>query len=337
MKRVFYLVIDQLAGHWEESVRIEGTDLPPANVKGYHEQGLIPNFSQLIDNGLWVKRPWNNQRCKTVAALKYLATGTYAKPETLYNASSTWFLEAEKEMGFFEVAKRHYLDKLTVITTGNPFCKGYFYVPEIMQRIPAYYHNMAPSFRDEAVLRKLVFPWMEYFPDTWGLAHAYISGMDAITYCPSYSEAPCGRDGSKHTYMLFLDGLIEEIVQFLKTNGWWEETYIVIASDHGYHLGCTVAAEAGVKTNNWCADHPEPWDCEVWDFEKGRSTGIPSNGCRRTTFILSGGGLDEQYRGQTIEEAEIIDVIPTIAELLDVPYECQGKSILRNVPESGPK
>ena len=45
MKRVFYLIIDQLAGHWEESVKIEGTDLPPANVKGYHEKGLIPNFS----------------------------------------------------------------------------------------------------------------------------------------------------------------------------------------------------------------------------------------------------------------------------------------------------
>ena len=132
----------------------------------------------------------------------------------------------------------------------------------------------------------------------------------------------------KETYMLFLDGLIEEIVQYLKAKNWWEETYLVIASDHGYHLGCTASAEMGVKTNNGCCDHAEPWDCEVWDFEKGRSAGIPSNGCRRTTFILSGGALEQNYRGQTIEEAEIIDVIPTIAELLDVPYKCQGKSIL---------
>ncbi|RKY84034.1 hypothetical protein DRQ11_12135, partial [candidate division KSB1 bacterium] len=55
MKYVVYLVIDQLAGHWAGSVRVDGTDFPPANVKGYHEKGLIPNFSYLIDNGLWVK------------------------------------------------------------------------------------------------------------------------------------------------------------------------------------------------------------------------------------------------------------------------------------------
>ena len=31
MKRIIYLVIDQLAGHWEESVIIEGTDLGPVH------------------------------------------------------------------------------------------------------------------------------------------------------------------------------------------------------------------------------------------------------------------------------------------------------------------
>ena len=205
MKRVVYLVIDQLAGHWEESVTIEGTDLPPANVEGYHEIGLIPHFSHLIENGLWVKRPWNKERCKTVAGLKYLATGSYSKAETLYNSTSNWFIEAEKEMGFFEFAKRHYLDKLTVITTGNPFCRGYFYVPEIMQRIPVGYRKLPPSHSDESVLRELVFPWMEWFPDTWGLAHAYLSGMDAVTYCPSYPGWECRRDCSKHTYIPLLE------------------------------------------------------------------------------------------------------------------------------------
>ena len=126
MKRVLYVIIDQLAGHWEESVRIriDGTDYPPADVKGYHEMGLIPTFSDLINSGLWVKRPWNHGGCKTVAALKYLCTGSYSKAETLYNDSSTWFLESEKKMAFFEFAKRYYLDKLTVITTGNSFAGG---------------------------------------------------------------------------------------------------------------------------------------------------------------------------------------------------------------------
>ena len=61
------------------------------------------------------------------------------------------------------------------------------------------------------------------------------------------------------------------------------------------------------------------------------SMGVPSNGPRRITFVLSGGALEERYRGKIIEEAEIIDVIPTIAQLLDVPYECEGRSILREV------
>ena len=334
MKYVVYLVIDQLAGHWEESVRIEGTDLPPANVKGYHEKGLIPNFSHLIENGLWVKRPWNKERCETVSAMKYLATGFYSKTEACYAGSNkkSWFLEAEKEMGFFEFAIRHHLEDLAVVTTGPIFSRGYFYVPELMQRVPPEYRSGPPHQDDEAVLRRLAFPWMEWMEGLHAkrnLMHVYLYGMDEINRCPSYQKGLSEPESSKHTYLLFLDRLVGEMTQFLKAKGLWEETYIVIASDHGYHLGCSVAPGMGVKTNNWCCDHGEPWDCEVWDFENDRSTGIYSGGPRRITFILSGGVLDKESRGKTIEEAEIIDVIPTIAQLLDVPYECKGKSILR--------
>ena len=41
-------------------------------------------------------------------------------------------------------------------------------------------------------------------------------------------------------------------------------------------------------------------------------------------FAKIHGGLQRE----TVAEAEIIDVIPTIAELLGIPYDCQGKSIL---------
>ncbi|RLC70025.1 MAG: hypothetical protein DRI26_07945 [Chloroflexi bacterium] len=333
MKYVIYLVIDQLAGHWEDSVKIEGTDLPPANVKGYHEKGLIPNFSYLIDNGLWVKRPWNRGRCQTSCAMKYLATGFYSKEEFCYAGSKkkSWFLLAEKEMGFFEFAMRFHLDNLTVVTTGPIFSRGYFYVPELMQRVPPEYRALPPHQGDEAVLRRLAFPWMEWMQGLgtkWNLMHIYLYGMDEINRCPSYQEENSKPESSKHAYLLFLDGLVGEMIHFLKNKGLWDKTYIVITSDHGYHLGCSVGAEMGVKTNNWCCDHGEPWDCEVWDFKNNKSTGIYSGGPRRVTFILSGGALEEKYIGKTIEEAEIIDVIPTIAELLDVPYECEGKSIL---------
>jgi hypothetical protein len=333
MKRVVYLVIDQLAGHWEESVKIEGTDLPPANVKGYHELGLIPNFSHLIDNGLWVKRPWNKGLCQTPCGMRYLATGSYLDEKACYDGSykRPWYIESEKHMGFFEFAKRHYGEKLTAgIFSCSPWLsKGHFYVPEFM-------HAMVSGYADEVMLRQCALPWMARIdnpeiPLTWNLVHIYFPVMDGIGHsgAPSYGPPDSDPRSSKHSYLLFLDGLVGEITEYLNKTGIWDETCFVIAADHGYHLGCSEAAESGVTTNNQCHGHAKPYDCEVWDFEKNQSTGVYSGGPRRTTFILSGGALDEQYRGKTIEEAEIIDVIPTIADLLDVPYECQGKSVLR--------
>lgn len=322
MKRVLYLVIDQLAGHWAEGVKIEGTDLPPANVKGYHELGLIPNFSYLIENGLWVKRPWNKGQCDTTHGMKYLATGSY-DDRGCYESGKPWYLEAGE--AFFEFAKKYYQEKIEIgVFSNSPWlAKGYFYTPVSM-------HGLISGYQDEVMLMDLAFPWMERVSN-WNLVHIYFPVMDSVSNCPSYGEGSDPRS-SKHSYILFLDKLVGEITGFLKDRGIWDETYFVVASDHGYHLGCSFAAGKGVRTNNWCCDHPAPWDCEVWDFENDRSTGAYSGGPRRITFILSGGALDERYRGKTLEEAEIIDVIPTIAELLDVPYKSQGRSIMRGVP-----
>lgn len=319
--RVLYLVIDQLAGHWEEHVKLEGSDFPPVNVKGYHEKGLIPNFSYLIENGLWVKRPWNRGRCDTPHGMKYLATGSYSE-KGCYTPNKPWFLEAEKETAFFEYVKKYYREKINVgVFSCSPWLiKGYFYTPDSI-------HGLVSGYSDEIMLKELVFPWMEDTVPEWNLVHVYLPGMDSISNCPSYGGECSDPRSSKHSYMLFLDRLIGEIIKFLKDKGFWEETYFIIASDHGYHLGCSVARKKGVKTNNWCCDHPPPWDCEVWNFEEDRPTGIYSGGPRRTTIIVSGGALEEKYRGKVIEEAEIIDVIPTIADILKVPYECQGRSL----------
>ena len=320
MKRVLYLIVDQLAGHWEESVKIEETNYPPVNVKGYHELGLIPNFSYLIKNGLWVRRPWNRGKCDTSHGMKYLATGSYSD-EGCYKQGKPWYLKVKE--GFFEFAKRYYKEKIEIgVFSNSPWlARGYFYTPVSMHGL------VSGHYSDETILKDHAFPWMEEVVPNWNLVHIYFPNMDSISNCPSY-----GKDSdpysSKHSYMLFLDKLIGDIIRFLKERDLWDETYLVLASDHGYHLGCSVAAGMGVKTNNWCCDHPPPWDCEVWDFEKGKSTGIYSGGPRRITFILSGGALDKIYRGETIEEAEIIDVVPTIAQLLGIPYKCEGNSIL---------
>ncbi len=300
MKRLVYLIIDQLAGHWEESVRIEGTDLPPTNVKGYHERNLIPNFSHLIDSGLWVKRPWNRGECHAACAMKYLATGSYSKRESCYdyNFKKPWYIECEKEMGFFEFAKRYLGDKITagVFSCSPWLSRGYFYIPEFV-------HSLRPGYRDETMLRQFVFPWMETLSKQdillmWNLVYIYFPTMSGVAHCPSYKVGPSDSRSSTHKYLVFLDGLMGEMINLLKASGLWEEVYIVIASDHGYHLGCSVAAGMGVKTNNWSCGHSSPWDCELWDFQSSKSTGGYSGGPRRTTFILSGGDYrcDTHYR-----------------------------------------
>lgn len=328
MKRIFYLIIDQLAGHWAKRVEVE-KGIPPANVDGYHKLGLIPNFSFLINNGLWVKKPWNKGICNTCYGMKYLANGCYNRGNYWifnYKNRGTFYPEAEKEEGFFEYVKKYYKEKIkvAVFTTDYWIAKGYFYVPQEM-------YALSGCFPDERMWYEFALPYVTKNPD-WNLLHVYFPLGDTISYCPSYQNLPVNsalRATSKHAYLLLLDKLVGEIINFLKIRNLWDETYFFLASDHGYHLGCSEAYKMGIRTSNWCCDHPEPYDCEVWDFGKDKSTGIYSGGPRRTTFILSGGALEKKHRGKTLEEAEVIDVIPTMAQILDIDYECEGKSILK--------
>jgi arylsulfatase A-like enzyme len=126
-----------------------------------------------------------------------------------------------------------------------------------------------------------------------------------------------------------LDSLLGEVLEYLDVKRLWDEMYLVLAADHGYHLGCSTARKVGAKIKNWCADHPGPHDCEVWDFAQDRSTGVYSGCSRRVPFIVSGGALAAPLRGKALDRAEIIDVAPTIADILGVPYTCEGSSILR--------
>jgi len=330
MKHVFYLIIDQLAGHWEESVKIEGTNLPPVNIKGYHEVGLIPNFSYLIKSGLWVKRPWNRGICDTRNGVRYLATGRYASP--LYNED--YWNNREKYAnenieGFFEYAKMYRGKSFKCAVFSGWFQRGYFYTPDTVVNPHSITRIDVSDFlecSDLLLWRNFVLPYLNDNPD-FNLVHVYFPTFDHLLSCPSYQKRKSILS-SKHAYIKFLDEIIGEIIEYLKMKKLWEETYFIIASDHGYHLGCSFCHTAGIKTNNWCCDHDSPYDCEVWDFENNKSTGIASRGPRRTTFILSGGGLEEKYQGRVVEEADIIDVIPTIAQILDIPYPCEGKSIL---------
>lgn len=325
MKRILYLVIDQLPGHWVEGV-IADEGYPPVNVWGYYKLGLIPNFSYLINNGIFVFT-WNRGICDTPHGMKYLATGMYnagpyitPKKETGVYYPRT--LDNPGPVGFFEYAKHYAPEKIMAasFTTDYWIAPGYFWTAQEPIALPA-------SYPDELIWRDFALPYLRRKIPNWNLVYIYFPVNDTVSFCPSYQKTNPHPRSSKHAYILYLDSLLAEILEYLKGNRLWEETYFIIASDHGYHAGCSTARKYGAKNANLCCDHPAPYDCEVWDFEKDCSTGIKSDCTRRTTCIISGGALESEYRGTIVKDAEIIDIIPTIAELIEIPYKCEGKSI----------
>jgi hypothetical protein len=315
--RFFYLVIDQLAGHWVEDVEVS-PGIPPVNVEDYHELGYVPNFSRLIREGVWVRRGWNRGVCDTMHGMKYLATGR--------SGGEFWNPAGCEDTGFFEWICRELGGKVKVATfTTLPWaCRGYFYNPQGMHSLPSYYP-------DELMWRVMAQPWLRKNKD-WDMVHVYFPTNDQVSLCPSYMEGNPHPLSSKHAYMLFLDELLGEIIEFLEAGEFWDETILVLASDHGYHLGCTTAHRVGARSLNWCCDHPPPHDCHVYDFEEDKPLDRYSGCARRITFILSGGGLESAYRGKVVKEAEIIDVIPTIMDLMEIEgYKCDGSSILKKM------
>ncbi|RLE79501.1 MAG: hypothetical protein DRJ52_08285 [Thermoprotei archaeon] len=331
--KVILLVIDQLPGHWAEGVYVdEKKKIPPVNIKGYYERGLIPHFAELIDNGLWVLRPWNRGICFTRQGMRYLATGSYTRPlyDEEYWRNPEDYSDEEKT-GFFEYAKEYYKGELKCATIGGWYERGYFYVPDTIVSphcTKISLHNTV-EWSDLLLWRNFIKPYMDFNPD-FNLMLIYFPTFDVINRCPSYVEkSDTNPFTSKHSYMMLLDYIIGEIVEYLKSKKMWNQTYIIVASDHGYHLGCSIARKQGARSTNWCCGHDAPFDCYIWDFEKDRPTDKYSGGTRRVTFIVSGGALPEDYRGKIVREAEIIDVAPTIADILEVPYKCEGKSIFK--------
>ena len=325
MPRVILLVIDQLPGHWVEGMEV-ADGMPPVNVWGYHRKGLVPNFSHIIEDGIFAFA-WNRGECNTPYGMKYLATGRYDVGPVWKSEAGQMYYSGNEVMGLFEFAKHHdpARIKAATFTTDYWAAPGYFYTAADTYALPA-------SFPDERMWREYAMPYLRRWRDR-NLVYIYFPVMDTVSYCPSFLERWPYSKFSKHRYMLFLDSLLGEVVEFLQAEGFWDETYLIVASDHGYHAGCSTARKEGATGPNWCCDHPGPHDCEVWDFENDRSTGEYSGCTRRVLFLVSGGALEPSLRGRVVEEAEIIDVAPTIADLMDLPYECEGKSIFRRLKE----
>jgi len=329
MIRVFLLVIDQLAGHWAENVKVMD-DVPPVNIWDYAMLGYIPNFRRLIEEGIFCFA-WNMGICDTTHAMKYLATGRYnADPYWTSRGGWSYYPRTEDNpgpIGLFEFAQHYDPDRIhpACFTTDHWIAPGYFYTAGYPIALSAYHP-------DDEVWHKFAKPYLNSH-EKWNLIYVYFPVMDAVSHCPSYRRVNPHVRSSKHSYMLHLDSLLGDVIDFLKVKGFWNDTFLILASDHGYHAACTVAHNMGVKTANWCCDHPAPYDCEVWDFENDRSTGQYSGGPRRTLFMISGGALDEEFRGRILRRAEIIDVAATISDIIDIPYKCEGTSIFEKKNE----
>ncbi len=107
----------------------------------------------------------------------------------------------------------------------------------------------------------------------------------------------------------FVDSLMGELVRFLERKGWYSETLLVFASDHGEDLG-----DHGENTHGF--------------FVYDSTLRIP-------LIIKNPGGT---FRGQVVgDPVQSVDIAPTILQVLSLPanQEMQGKGLLSLVLQKG--
>ncbi len=334
LPRVFAVMIDQLAGHWIDGVHIQATGFPPPSVEAYHKLGLIPNISSCIRNGLWVRHPWNRGICSTIQVSRYIVYGVYSHKggEHIVRAVKSKF-PTVKTAAFSNWAWDHaqYYAHPNYHISAEHFDSNFSKHTRIKEE------KKTDPLSDRDLLHQHVIPWMRENRD-WGMIYMHWVDHDNTT-APAFVENPASRFDDKHHHLTdYVDKNVGDLVQFLKAEDFWEETYLILFSDHGYHLNCTVP-EAQEMGRDFCANHLFPHDCFVWDYEAGKATKIYSGGCRRIFMTVSGGALPPALRGRQIEkgeiidhlsapvEADIIDIPATIADIYGVPCAGEGTSV----------
>ena len=324
-KRGLILILDMLAGHWDENVIVPITGLQPPNVIGYAKAGKLPVFAECIKKGIFVYA-WNKGICNTAHGQKYLASGTYKTKSVPDNNPYHRMVEGlEKETILHACKKKYPKGKVASFGSDDWMQTGWWKAPDATFGWGSYFSDFLTT--------QYCFKWMIENPD-WEMVLLYLAQYDMTGDCPVYKKG-ANYTEDKHHSLLYLDKMLWQIVHFLKENKWWEETYLFIGSDHGCHYGCNVAIEKGraggileKELPNYCSNHQEPHDCFLWDFEKNRVAGRKIDGCRRVTFIISGGALSRTLQCKTIEYGEIIDFSPTITKLMDIDFQSDGKSVI---------
>lgn len=324
--RTLILIFDMLAGHWEENIIVPSTNLPPPNVIGYVKKGQLFTFQKIIEKGVFVYA-WNNGICNTPYGQKYLASGTYRGIKTKSSDNGYWIMKEGIEIETILTAckKKYPYGKVASFGSDAWMQTGWWKAPDVTFGWSSYFSDF--------ITTQTCFKWMMENPD-WKMVLLYLAQYDKTGNCFVFKENALYTE-DKHHSIIYLDKILWMIKEFLIENKWWNETLLFIGSDHGCHYGCNVAIEEGIQRgiskeeiSNYCSNHQEPFDCYMWDFEKEKKTNKKVNCCRRITFIISGGGLPKNCRGKIVKYGEIIDFAPTIAKLMEIDFNSDGKCIL---------
>ena len=176
-------------------------------------------------------------------------------------------------------------------------------------------------------------PWFEKFPLSSIRRPAEPVGVDDWEDMPEFSRRlarthahkPLHQGLSDHEYIVenqqwdatirayhasiaFVDRQIGRFLDTIKKNPRGRETYIILTSDHGWHLG---------EKKHWCKG-------AIWE----QTTHVP--------FIVSGPGIEPGSK--CLQPVSLIDVYPSLVDLagLEVPAWLDGTSIKSQLtdPES---
>ncbi|MBU0715347.1 MAG: hypothetical protein KJ964_08330 [Verrucomicrobia bacterium] len=327
MPRALLLIMDMVSGHAADREVSPVTGLCYPNADGYMKAGLLPTFQQSRERGVFV-RAWNRQTCNTPHGMRYLASGSY-------RAKASPRLDLDPYWGFDEIApiptilsackKACPEGKVAAFGSDAWMQTGWWKARDCTMGWGSYYSDY--------LTMQHAFSWMLANPD-WKMLLLYLAQYDMTGNCPLKKEGAAYTE-DKHHSLLMLDRYLWCVCHFLQEKTWWDETFLMIGSDHGCHVGCDVAVKEGrtrgipePELKNYCSNHEPPYDCVAWDFQRNRPTDIRADDCRRTLFMIGGGALPKVRHGQEIPEAEIIDFAPTTASLLGIPMETDGKPLL---------
>ncbi len=326
MKRTLLLIMDMVSGHAAEREPSPVTGLCYPNADGYMQAGLLPNFQEVRRRGVFV-RAWNRQICNTPHGMRYLASGSYRAKASPAPDQVFWQFDEIAPIPTILAACKQTHPEGRVAAFGSEawMQTGWWKAQDCTMGWGSYYSDY--------LTMQHALAWMLDNPD-WKMVLLYLAQYDQTGNCPLKKDGAAYTQ-DKHHSLLQLDRYLWCVCHFLQEKGWWDDTFLMIASDHGCHVGCDIAVQEGrgrgiaeADLANYCSNHQAPFDCTAWDFTKNRPTDIRVDDCRRTLFMVGGGALPAVHHGLEVPEAEIIDFAPTVASLLDIPMQTDGKALL---------